>query len=266
MTANRSGSPDRQQATLFEIETREELVAGSIVYESDLCTLYLGDCLEILPELDPADLLVTDPPFGIAYESAWTGRAIVGDETTDVAELAFHFAQLKRGRHVYAFWSPKVARPSIPGWADWTPLVWDKGAHGLGGHDPWGISHEEVLFTSGGWSAGELSGRGKMGTGRGDRAARIRRGSVLRVARLHGLANRRHPTEKPVPLLRDLVESSSRPGEVVLDPFAGVGSTLVAAIVEGRRAIGIELEENYCRIAIRRIKRAEEVARAAAEL
>jgi DNA modification methylase len=62
-----------------------------------------------------------------------------------------------------------------------------------------------------------------------------------------------HPTEKPVMLLRQLIEASSLHGDVVLDPFLGSGSTVVAARTEGRRAVGIEIEERYCEIAAKRL-------------
>lgn len=61
--------------------------------------------------------------------------------------------------------------------------------------------------------------------------------------------NMRHPTEKDVSIVQPLIESFSRPGDVVLDPFAGSGSTLVAAALAGRRYLGIELEAGYCDVA-----------------
>ncbi len=82
----------------------------------------------------------------------------------------------------------------------------------------------------------------------------MRRGTVLRSLRPHSRLVNRHPTEKPVDILRELIESSSRIGELVLDPFAGVGSTLVASWLESRRAIGIEIEERYCEIAAKRLE------------
>ena len=63
----------------------------------------------------------------------------------------------------------------------------------------------------------------------------------------------KHPTEKPLPLLQHMIQSTTRPGGVVLDPFAGSGSTLIAARNLGRRAIGVELEEKYCEIIASRL-------------
>jgi site-specific DNA-methyltransferase (adenine-specific) len=62
-----------------------------------------------------------------------------------------------------------------------------------------------------------------------------------------------HPTEKPVRLIRELVESSSCFDEIVLDPFAGSGSTLLAAVLEGRKAVGIEISESFCADAAKRL-------------
>ena len=62
-----------------------------------------------------------------------------------------------------------------------------------------------------------------------------------------------HPTQKPERIIRQLVTASTRPGDVVLDPFAGSGTTLVVAKATGRRAIGIEIEERYCEIAAKRM-------------
>jgi site-specific DNA-methyltransferase (adenine-specific) len=124
-------------------------------------------------------------------------------------------------------------------------LVWDKEMLGSGDLTcPWGPSWEPITF---GVYVSRPSGR-KRGDGR--LAARLRRQSVIRVPRPNaGQMEDRfkpHPTAKPVFLLRQLIESSSCLGETVLDPFAGHGSTLVAAAIEGRRAIGVELDESYC--------------------
>lgn len=229
------------------------------IYSSELATIYLGDCLDILPRLDPADLVVTDPPYGIAYKSEWSAShaRIAGDGCATLATLALGAVPIRAKRHVYSFWSPKVPWPDIPGLQEWTELVWDKVALNTGGRHCWAGSHEQILFSV------AVSGKAKR-DGRGRGAARLRRSSVLRVSRLSGLATRRHPTEKPVALLRDLIEASSRAGELVLDPFAGVGSTLVAAILEGRRAVGIEIDPGYAAIAVERVKVAERIAREAA--
>jgi site-specific DNA-methyltransferase (adenine-specific) len=88
---------------------------------------------------------------------------------------------------------------------------------------------------------------------------------VIRVPRPNAKQVKRHPTEKPVALLRRLIESSSLIGETVLDPFLGSGSTIVAAIAEGRKGIGIELEERYVETAVERCDKALDAMRDLAE-
>jgi site-specific DNA-methyltransferase (adenine-specific) len=127
-------------------------------------------------------------------------------------------------------------------------LIWDK-INMSGGNTEcvWGKSHERIVFGSRTHSAQNKADGYGVGT------ARLRRGSVLRYQRPNANGAGNHLSEKPVMLLRELIESSSRFGEIVLDPFMGSGSTLVAATIEGRRAIGIEIEERYCEIAARRM-------------
>ena len=67
-----------------------------------------------------------------------------------------------------------------------------------------------------------------------------------------------HPTEKPVGLLANLITSVTKPGDLILDPFAGSGSTLVAAKKTGRRFIGVELDDDFYQIAQRRVEEAVE--------
>jgi site-specific DNA-methyltransferase (adenine-specific) len=112
---------------------------------------------------------------------------------------------------------------------------------------PWGPQHEMITFGT------YQPSKGDRAFGKGRLAARVRKGSVIRVERMNSMAIN-HPTEKPVLLLRQLIESSSIIGDLVLDPFMGVGSTLVAARIEERKAIGIEVEERYCEIAANRLR------------
>ena len=75
------------------------------------------------------------------------------------------------------------------------------------------------------------------------------------VIRFPYTGNRLHPTQKPIAALLPLVSAYSRRGELVLDPFAGSGTSGVAAARLGRRWTGIELDRSYCRIAVRRLER-----------
>jgi DNA modification methylase len=98
--------------------------------------------------------------------------------------------------------------------------------------------------------------------GSGRLAARLRQGFVLHVPRPVS-RQVRHPAEKPVELVRQLIESSSCLGETVFDPTCGVGSVPVAAVLAGRHAIGIESDDRYLSIAVDRLREAERIAKLA---
>jgi len=203
-------------------------------YEHGGVTLYHGDCREILPALDLAGIgtLVTDPPYGIDYESGsarieGNARSIVNDANTNVRDAVLQ-AWGERPALVFGSW--KVARPA----GTRGVLVWDKGgALGMGDLSlPWKFDHEEIY----------VIGRGFTG--------RRNCGSVIRCPPVQSVG-RAHPNEKPVRLLLALVAKCA-PGGIV-DPCAGVGPSLQAAKNLGRRAIGIEIEERYCEIAAKRL-------------
>lgn len=222
----------------------------SLYYQDDYVTLYHGDCREVLPGLtETADLLVTDPPYGVDFKSNWSGHAKIAndDGTADImGMLALAVTKLRRHRHAYVFGAWDFAGTNLTAH---TQLIWDKGIVGMGDLSmPWGTSHEPITF------AVHESSKANREQGKGRLSARIRQGTVLRADRTNGASSRRHPTEKPVTLLRQLIESSSCFGDLVLDPFAGVGSTLVSAALEGRRSVGIELEEKYCEISAKRFE------------
>jgi len=227
-------------------------------FDDGTVQLFLGDCREVLPQLarDSVDLVVTDPPYGMNFRSGRRANAlaaIAGDD--DGADALIREAitlaapLIRENRHLYIFGRPTLTGLPIGGTCE---LVWDKEMLGSGDLTcPWGPSWEPITF---GVYVSRPSGRAR---GDGRLAARLRRQSVLRVPRPSAGqmedAKNPHPTAKPVRLLRQLIESSSCLGETVLDPFAGHGSTLVAAAKEDRRAIGIELDEAYCEAAAKRL-------------
>jgi hypothetical protein len=216
-------------------------------YQRDGITLYHGDCADVEVE---CDLLLTDPPYGQEFKS---GRSelwekIKGDD--DIAgttqRLQHALQKLRRGRHVYIFGTRlPLASLNLCGF---TELIWDKGIIGMGDlSQPWGLQHENINFAT-----HEIS-KVNREKGMGNLAARLRKGSVLRSLRPHSGRVKHHPTEKPVDILRQLIESSSVMGETVYDPFVGSGSTLIAAALEGRVAVGCEFEERYCETAAKRL-------------
>ena len=199
-------------------------------YQDDHVTLYHGDCLELADLWTCADVLVSDPPYGMAYESGWVkGRSttINGDQSTAIRDKALK-AWGDGPALVFGTWRqerPKGLRHL---------LIWDKGDDpGTGDLKmPWGNSHEEVY----------VLGRGFIG----------RRGPAVIRCQKPPVNNRdAHPTPKPVALMESLLVKC--PPGIIADPFAGSGSTLVAAKALGRKAIGVELEEKYCEITARRL-------------
>ena len=207
--------------------TRVELCGGRAV-------CYLGDCLEILPTIEPGsvDAVVTDPPYGINHSSAhgasWQNTTIAGDSDTSVRDAA-----LIGFENVAAFGTWKT--PPIEHTRG--VLVWDKGpASGMGDLAfPWKLSWELLYI------------RGPIWSGRRDEGVLHDHRIVTSESR-----GRNHPHAKPVSLpialLKKLPETSR-----IIDPFMGTGPTGVAAIKTGRRFIGIEIDPGYFDIACQRI-------------
>lgn len=232
-------------------------------YESERATLYCGDAGDVLAGMPKVsyDLLVTDPPYGQEWQSNKRARderfkPIAGDGAGDgdkvAAIVALAVDRLRPYRHVYVFGPPHLTADLPLG--STAELIWDKGQIGNGDLSlPWGSQHEPITF---GMYVPSKAGR-ERGSGR--LSARLRQGSILHAQRANSTGVKRHPTEKPVALIRRLIESSSCLGETVCDPFAGSGSTLIAALMEGRRAIGVELDSGYCDLIVRRLRWVEQI-------
>jgi DNA modification methylase len=214
----------------------------TLYYQDDLVTLYHGDCLEVTEWLE-GDVLVTDPPYGMKYVSNaskyGSTKPIGGDADAGIRDTVLHLwaehdpnGEGGELRPALVFGTWRVPRPANTRQI----IVWDKGdSPGMGDLAlPWGPAHEEVYVIGVGF------------TGR-------RRANLYRVPTLPASASYRpdHPTPKPVALMEQLLTYC--PGATVSDPFAGSGSTLVAAKGLGRRAIGVELEERYCEVIARRL-------------
>jgi site-specific DNA-methyltransferase (adenine-specific) len=209
-------------------------------YQEDGITIYHGDCRDVLPGLASADVLLTDPPYGVAYQSnKGVGQGtnpITNDGTRLSLALYRQVIPMISAGHVLWFtrWD---AWPDV-----WTLLgqyfpirgllIWDKESPGMGDLNHWGPSYEMIASVGSGKTVGS------------------RDGSIFRCQTVSPI-KRRHPTEKPIRLLTYLLQKLT--GEVILDPFVGSGSTLEAAKDLGRRAIGIEIEERYCEIAAKRL-------------
>ncbi|QSQ24874.1 site-specific DNA-methyltransferase [Pyxidicoccus parkwayensis] len=221
-------------------------------YQSDTITLYHADCRDQLLDLPShsVDLLLTDPPYGMAFEGkgehAAPIRADGARQGVRVLRQALTAAApaLKLDAHAFLFCH----------WASWPDfydavsahlrlkgaLVWWKDRGGSGDCAGSFAPDYEVVLHAAGPKRRPLAGK--------------RRGAVLAGFPPVPPRQRTHPTEKPVELLTHLAEKSCPQEGTVLDPFAGTGATLVAAVHLGRRAVGIELEERYCEVATRRVE------------
>lgn len=204
-------------------------------YQDDWVTLHHGDCLELADVWTGADVLVTDPPYGVAFRSARRSEAerfdaIAGDETVEAREAVLNAWGTKPAL-VFGTW--RAERPTNVR----QRLIWAKGEDpGLGDLAmPWGYGDEEIY----------VLGHGFAGK---------RRTNVLRFPKVAAANNPGHPTPKPVPLMESLIEYTPE-AWVIADPFAGSGATLLASRNLGRRCVGIELEEKYCEVIAKRLER-----------
>lgn len=202
-------------------------------YEHAGIAIYHGDCREILPQLPGNAAICADPPYGIGYVNGavnipnatkFAGVAVIGDDEP------FDPSDLLRYEHVL-LWGANHYAPRLPG-GRW--LVWDKRCGVVPERD---TSDCEFAWVrgSGGMCARMIrlywDGFNKQ-TERG----------IPRV----------HPTQKPVEVMKWCFDFLPK-DRVLVDPFMGSGTTLVAAKNLGREAIGIEIEERYCEIAARRL-------------
>lgn len=216
-------------------------------YSDDWATLYCADCLDLLPELGRFDLVLTDPPFGIGLRShdetgnrhkggaSRRGRdhyVIAGDESQDAGQQVLDWAEAQ-GMPVAVF-----ASPWRPWRGDWRSLlVWDKGPAVGGGGDT------TVCFKRT-WELLQIARNGPLRAGRGE--------SVLHFPVVPN-DSKDHIAQKPLPLLEYVVEQLTTPGDMILDPFSGSGSTGVACKNLGRKCVMIEIDERHCETAARRL-------------
>jgi DNA modification methylase len=217
-------------------------------YEANGVTIYNGDCREIIPSLDKVDMLVTDPPYFLPVQSyvGVRGSGYRKRMLGDVSVLSGYFESLfdtieqtvAAGGTYYVFCDAKSYpifwRALFPACNHVRLCIWDK-VVSYNGYT-WRHQHELILW-------GETEGAARIPTGDGD------------ILRCRGVLqkDRTHPAEKPVELLRQLI-AKHEGATSVLDPFCGSGASILAAKSLGKRAIGIEIEEQYCETAARRLE------------
>lgn len=210
-------------------------------YADDWVTIWHGDCREMLPSLS-ADVVVTDPPYGIGWASNGGGRkgkmrwtrnhpGIAGDADTSVRDAALSLTAPAPAMVFGSFRAPFPAETR-------QVLIYQKSADaGLVGSVTGFRADIEAIFLVGPWPTRTCRWSSVIKSSTG-------------LQRLQAVTG--HPHTKPVDVMARLIEAC--PPGVVLDPFAGSGSTLVAAKSLGRRSIGVEIEERYCEVAANRCR------------
>lgn len=239
-------------------------------YEHGGITIYHGDCREVLPTLEAESvrLLWTDPPYGHGNQDGDLQAARVRDgvkgarkrPTEAIANDTQEEMRLVVDEMLSASerllipdcccccaggGGPKVTfawlanRMDSRGLQFFHAIVWDKSGrgHGLG----WRFRRDYEFVMVGHKRGGKLSWR------EADRAE-------PNIVFVQPTDNDLHPTEKPAALVEWFINLTTEPGDLILDPFAGSGTTLEAAKSCGRRAIGIEIEERYCELAANRLR------------
>lgn len=206
--------------------------------ESPGCVV-CGDCLGILPGIPngTVHLVLTDPPYGMAYATnhgaSWQGTQVANDNDTTARDAALTECRRICDGAILCCGTWKVVKPADTH----TCLVFDKGpAFGMGDLSvPWKPSWEEIyVIGHGDWV--------------GPRDEGVLRGHLQVSWESKG---RVHQNQKPLSLMLYLLSKVN--ADLILDPFCGSGTTLVAAKLLGRRYIGIDISEDYCRISRERL-------------
>ena len=187
-------------------------------YQDDACTIYHGDCREILPLLPKVDLVLTDPPYGICVTGGTWGKQFDSTyQNWDAKPFDDIALIVSAGSQAVVWGGNYFSMPPSRGW-----FIWKKPFLNT-------LADAEMAWTN------------------ADRNTRVFESTRSPDGK------REHPTQKPLELMSWCL-SFYPTAQTILDPFMGSGTTLRAAKDLGRKAIGIELEEKYCEIAARRLE------------
>lgn len=200
-------------------------------YDADGIVIYCGDCGDVLPALPKADLVLTDPPYGMSFQSnhrAVKHARLAGDDELPLDLIWLAISTANVAAYVFCRWDniPQMPKPK-------SVIAWVKNNWSMGD-----LEHEHGRQ----WEACCFYPRTNH--------AFLKR--IPDVIHADRTGNTLHPTEKPIALLGTIIDATKC--ETVLDPFCGSGTTLVAAKLRGLRAVGIEINEEYCRSAVERLR------------
>jgi len=193
------------------------------------CTLYLGDCMDILPTLGKVDAVVTDPPYGIARDylkagtaGEWSKLYSTQIEWDDIAPQQSIEFSISISNYAVIWGGNYFSLSPMRGW-----FIWDKMQNHSSGHAELAWTNLDIPIRNFSYCRAQLANEGKN-----------------------------HPTQKPISLMKWCIEQLPANCETILDPFMGSGTTGVACAKMGRKFIGIELEPKYFDIACERIRKA----------
>ena len=212
----------------------------------ELNKIYQGDCLEVMKGIEDnsIDLVLVDPPYGINYQSNFRKESfnkIENDSSVSLDFIDYAYTVLKDGCAMYLFtrwdvyeeWYNKIKEK----FKIKNCIVWYKRGGGIGDlKGAYMFNHEFCIFA--------VKGRHILNNKRVSDVWEIKKDAPSKY---------KHPTQKPVELFEKIIVKSSNEGDVVLDPFAGSGTTGVACKNLNRNYILIEQDENYCKIAEERL-------------
>lgn len=204
-------------------------------YDDGQITIYHGDCRDMLPMLEPVDLVLTDPPYGIGEAAGRNKSRSKLATAQDFGVAVWDDAPIDKGlmsvvqahaRTVIIFGGNFYDLPPTSCW-----LIWDKD-NGMSD-----FADCEMAWTN---------------MSKAIRLIRWRWAGMLQE-NMKDKDYRWHPTQKPLAVMRWCIQQAPPDTVTILDPFMGSGTTLRAAKDLGRRAIGIEIDERYCEIAVKRL-------------
>lgn len=236
-------------AKQYELDKKRDIESEKVKTVNINDNVINGDSLKVLNDLDDGviDIVITDPPYGINYKSNMsmfdntiTKRGLLndGDEAFELLDKTCEILQRKTSEnaHLYFFcsWAVFSKFESIIGkyFTIKTPLVWDKLSFATGDiYNDWANQTEIILYCI----------KGKKGFNK-------RKGNVLSVTRMH-TSKMVHPTQKPVELIKHILDASALKNDFIVDPFMGSGSTIKACNEYGLKSLGIELDEEMFLIA-----------------